>query len=67
MKVIKTENKTYRVNSIETRSVYTGNNTYEDKEFASCEYLYKGEWHKVKNPTVERRVAVLYREQVANC
>ena len=61
--VVNTEDRSYRVDKVEKRSVYTGNNNYQEKEFADCEYFYNGKWIKVKNPKTERNVADLFKEK----
>lgn len=61
--VVNTEDRSYRVNKVEKRSVYTGNNNYQEKEFADCEYFYNGKWLKVKNSNTERTVANLFKEK----
>ena len=61
--VVNTEDRSYRVDKAEKRSVYIGNNNYQEKEFADCEYFYNGKWIKVKNPNTERTVAELFKEK----
>lgn len=53
--------KSYRINSVQQRSVFAGNNQYTTADFADAELYYNGKWGQVKNPTIQRDLAVKYK------
>jgi hypothetical protein len=53
--------KSYRIKSVDQRSVFAGNNQYTTADFADAELYYNGKWAQVKNPTIQRDLAVKYK------
>lgn len=62
MNIIKMNGKTYRVNGTRTITFPSGN----EIEVADADFLYKGEWHKVKNSEINAKIAKKYRESLKN-
>lgn len=55
--------KSYRINSVQQRSVFAGNNQYITSDFADAELYYNGKWSPVKNSTIERTLAQKFKSK----
>lgn len=57
--IVNTESRSYRVHSIDSVSLGSG----QKVSVAKADYLYGGKWHEVKNVQTQKEIAKLYKKR----